>query len=317
MAQFTIYKSTDASAPTLSGTAGDLVNLLDKCLVTGYGSKAAAGWTKPYTGTNKAAFKNAGGCQMYLRVQDDSPGAHGGREARVTGYETMSDVDTGTGPFPTAAQGVGGVAMLVWRKSATADATTRSWIVLADARTCYVFVITGDFAGLYFAYSFGEFYSLVPSDAYRNLIIGRVTEANTLSGNSTEMFPVTVTAITSTTGGHYIPRTYTGLGTSVLFGKHGDTVKSGGSILTGTLTYPNPDDGGAYFSPLWIGDNAGARLRGRIRGLWQFMHPAGSVNDADTISGVGDLSGKSFLFIKSLGSATLATMETSDTLETN
>ena len=39
-----IYSSSDAGAPVLRGnTPGDLINLLEKCLVTGYGSKAGAG----------------------------------------------------------------------------------------------------------------------------------------------------------------------------------------------------------------------------------------------------------------------------------
>ena len=50
-----IYKSTDSGAPTLTGQAFSLISLLLACLVDGYGSKAAAGWTKPYTGTNLAS----------------------------------------------------------------------------------------------------------------------------------------------------------------------------------------------------------------------------------------------------------------------
>ena len=36
MAQFQIYKSGDPGAPSLSGTVGSLVALLDACLVNGY-----------------------------------------------------------------------------------------------------------------------------------------------------------------------------------------------------------------------------------------------------------------------------------------
>ncbi|MGE3907973.1 MAG: hypothetical protein AB7K36_01385, partial [Chloroflexota bacterium] len=54
-----IYRSTDSGAPVLTGQAGSLLNLLDKCLVDGYGSKAAAGWSRPYTGTNKTAYRNS------------------------------------------------------------------------------------------------------------------------------------------------------------------------------------------------------------------------------------------------------------------
>jgi hypothetical protein len=40
-----IYRSTDGSAPVLTGQAGKLTDLLDAILVNGYGSKTAAGWT--------------------------------------------------------------------------------------------------------------------------------------------------------------------------------------------------------------------------------------------------------------------------------
>lgn len=45
-----VFRSTDASAPALSGRPGSFVSLLDACLVDGYTGKPAAGWTKPYTG---------------------------------------------------------------------------------------------------------------------------------------------------------------------------------------------------------------------------------------------------------------------------
>lgn len=106
-----VYRSSDASAPALRGnTPGDLINVLDKCLVTGYGSLAGAGWTKPFTGTNLAVFRQGAGSNgMYLRV-DDTSSAAGSRSARVVGYEVMSDVNNGTPQsFPTAVQYSGGL----------------------------------------------------------------------------------------------------------------------------------------------------------------------------------------------------------------
>jgi len=170
MAAPTIYKSTDGSAPTLSGTAGDLVNLLDKCLVAGYGAKATAGWTKPYVGTNKASFRQGAGNQFYLRVVDDASGAGTGKEAKTVGYETMSDVDNGTGLFPTAVQLATGITV---RKSLTADATTRAWILIADDRTFYLFVLTADIGNTYYAFGFGDIFSLLTGDGYKTVIIGR------------------------------------------------------------------------------------------------------------------------------------------------
>jgi hypothetical protein len=324
MAQFTIYRSTDSSAPVLTGAVGDLVNLLDKCLVTGYGSQSAAGWSKPYTGTNKAAFRQGSGSnQFYLRVQDDAPGAGGAKESRITGYEAMTTVDAGTGPFPTAAQGVGSIAMMVARKSATADATARAWIVVADDRTVYVRVLTGDTGGAYFGFNFGEFYSLVASDSYRCFIVGRSSENS--AAVTSENVGALSASISSTTRGNYVARGHTGLGGPVLCTVTGDSSKAPAMTTSlGTVPFTNPADGGIYLAPLWISDpttTPAFGLRGRQRGLWHFLHPLASVADGDTFSGVGDLAGKTFLMIKSVydpnGSPGVMVVETSNTLETN
>ena len=217
--QFTIYRSTDSGAPVLTGSVGDLVNLLDKCLVAGYGSKSAAGWAKTYSATNKAAFtQGAGSNGMLLRVQDDAPAT--AKEARCTGYVTMSDVDTGTGPFPTAAQGTAGVAMTAWRKSNTADSTARAWLIFADSRTVHVFIASGDTSGVYFRYSFGEFYSTVSSDPYRCLISGRTSENTNL--NSAERGGFLSTTAISTCPGTFIARGHAGTGGSATVWVFGD-----------------------------------------------------------------------------------------------
>lgn len=320
MAQFTVYKSTDGSAPTLSGTADSLRQLLKACLVDGYGSQTAAGWAEAFTGTNKAAYRAASGNRLYFRLQDDAAGTGGAKEAQIRGFETMSDVDTGTGPFPADAQSSLTSNSLIARKSTTADATARVWIVVADALTCYVFIYTGDVASTYYSFGFGEFYSLLPSDAYRSMVIARAVENNT--GQANENLDRIATNVTGTTAGHYFPRGYTTTGGSVLFGKHGDAVKSGSSTaLLGTIPYTNPEDGGLYLSPLWIHDPTTApanNLRGRMRGLWHFLHAlTGTVANLDTVTGVGDLSGKTFLFLKQGGLSDIYTIETSNTLETN
>jgi hypothetical protein len=334
MAQFTIYKSTDGSAPVLSGTVGSLVALLDACLVTGYGAKVAAGWTKPFTGANKAAFQQGiGSNQMYLRVQDDAPGAGGAREARIVGYETMSDVDTGTNPFPTVAQFTNGMFA---RKSTSLNATARPWVVVADARTVYWFNQPGDttttdlLTDSYVGCGFGEFYSFQINDAYRVFIIGRPTEgvgANLIGGGlGLRSANVTLADI-----GHYIARGHTGTAGAVQVGIHGDSVKGDQTNLdsAGIVPYTNPSDGGLYLAQQWIHDPTTAptpSLRGRMRGLWWFLQPLASVNDGDTASGgaSGELTGKTFLFLKRIHGASnvgsnagLLAIETSNTLETN
>lgn len=70
----TKYAYDDASAPSWGGaTAGAWITFLDAVLVNGYGAKPAAGWTKEYSGTNKAVYRmGTGSSQRYLRVNDPS-----------------------------------------------------------------------------------------------------------------------------------------------------------------------------------------------------------------------------------------------------
>jgi len=134
--------------------------------VTGTGTKTAkaapAGWSKVYSAANKAAYKSidpaASGC--LLRVDDT-----GTTSARVVGYESMTDVDTGTGPFPTSAQVSGGG---YWVKSQSADSTARGFLLVADAKTFYnsrkTYLEVQHFG------AFGDFTSEKAGDAYNCML---------------------------------------------------------------------------------------------------------------------------------------------------
>lgn len=312
MAQFTIYNSSDASAPTLNGTTGSLVTVLDAILVNGYGAKAAAGWAKSYSGASKAAYRPAAGTRFYMRIQDDGPGAGTYKEARMVGFETMSDVDTGTGRFPS------GATNLFIRKSATADATARAWVAYADGRTLYFFALTGDTANNYKACHFGDIYSVAPGDAYQCLVIGRPAENTGTYGELMDTeYP------SSAAAGHFMARSYGGGGSAITVSKHGDNGKSGtAGYPTGALPGPNPQDGAYYLSPFWVCEASSASVRGRMRGMHHYCHLPASASDGATFGGAGDWAGKTFQIVKGVGysgGGTLvpAAMETSDTLETN
>ncbi|MCT7942378.1 hypothetical protein [Shewanella holmiensis] len=61
----TVYSSNDVGAPQLSSTTkplpSEIINILKKCLVEGYGSKAPLGWSVAFedSGTFKIAFRNS------------------------------------------------------------------------------------------------------------------------------------------------------------------------------------------------------------------------------------------------------------------
>jgi hypothetical protein len=321
----TVYKSTDASAPVLTGLAGTLVTVLDACLVNGYGAKSAAGWTKPFSAANQGAYRmnSATGAGHYLNVVDSAPNPTlaDGREARLRGFETMSAMSTGTGLFPTAAQFANGLFL---RKSATDDATARPWVIVADDKTVVMFVNSGDYGSAYASFYFGEFFSLKSSaDAYRTILIARTIEqiaATPVPFPNGENLNL-LSGLTAAVVGHYVPRTFSQFPQSAVnVGKHGNAAHSAAS-LTGLCLYPNPVDGGLYLAPLTVHEPLAGltAIRGRLRGLWHFCHPASAqVNDGDTFAGAGPYAGKSFLIVKPASDGTsVFVIETTSTWETN
>lgn len=324
-----VYKSTDASAPVLTGAVGSLTALLDAVLVNGYGALAAAGWTINQTTTNKRGYKqnltganNSSG--MLLYVDDTAAGTGGAKEARVCGFETMSAITpTGTGQFPTGAQSAIGTGQLVIRKSVTADATARAWTIVANGQTIYMFIESGDQAAPLGAisFAFGDFKSYKTSDAYAVWIMGRQTE----NSGSSSVDPLqllgggsgTAMTLNSKFFGHFVARSWTAVGGSVNCGKTTDWGKLGAAVFGGwvsdatltsgggqTFTFgrnasasqlmtPNGPDGALLVAPVYLFHNFA--LRGYIPGLWcplqdrPFAH-----NDTLTVAS-GNLSGKSLL----------------------
>jgi hypothetical protein len=325
-----VYRSTDASAPVLTGQVGSLTALLDAVLVNGYGALTAAGWSINQTTTNKRGYKqnltgsnNTSG--MLLYVDDTGPGAGGAREARVCGFETMSAITpTGTGQFPTAGQSSIGVGTVVIRKSNTADATARAWTIIANGQTIYLFIETGDVTSPLSAqaFMFGDFKAYKSGDQYAVMIMGRQTE-NAGSGNN-QYDPMqmvgggTNITLNSKFFGHYVARSWSGLGGSVQVGKTIDMSKIGLGNLTGQwsadgqllataasnftmgrntstaqLMTPNGPDGALWVSPVYIFHNYA--FRGYMPGLWAPLHDRPfSHNDTMTLAS-GNLNGKSLL----------------------
>lgn len=317
-----VYRSTDSSAPVLTGQSGTLVTLLDAVLVNGYGSKTAAGWTKSFSGTNKAAYRQAAGSQHYLRVQDDLGASYG--RAYVLGYETMSTVDAGTNPFPSSVQTYHG-----WGKSSTTDATARPWVIFADDRRFYIFVQTGEDASTPWASGFfGDIISYTTSDAYASCLISRYST----SGASAHVYSLDNLAYMYHAGNGYsglvnyggMPRNHSGTYGPVNVARHTDQFKAlagtaspssafyAGAPTSG-LTYPQPTNSSLVIAPIWMHHNHGSAnvVRGHMPGLWAPMHRKPLANN-DTFSGTGSMSGKTFEAFNVYSDAQLI-VETSDT----
>ena len=126
-----IYNSLDASAPQLTIAAGTLKTILKACLVTGYGSKPAAGWEIAWADdvANKIAIrsKNPTSTKSVLLVKDDAAAS-----ATVTAYTGWDSTEnTGNGQFAT------GYFVKQWDTEFTPN-----WVVIATDKFFYLFVQT-------------------------------------------------------------------------------------------------------------------------------------------------------------------------------
>lgn len=319
-----LYMSSDASAPTLNGTVGSLITVLDACLVNGYGAKAAAGWAKEFSGTNLAAYRPPSGNRFRLRIDDTAA-----QEGRAVGYETMGSIsDTSGNAFPTSSQASGGLFI---RKSNTADSTARPWVLLATETAFYFFPYSGvtglaagaagtnaaNCSGHFF---FGDLVSFKAGDAFATMIIGAVA-TSTPVGRIAMMNSPAINNDPALTG-HFIARAYTQTGTSISVGKVTagmyTSITTLGAISSSLPSYPDQVSGGLPIAPVEVvesGSPSSAYLiRGRMPGLWgPTCSQPGS--QGDTFTGSGELAGKSFMVVETGNVTTVgrAIIETSDT----
>lgn len=90
---------------------------------------APAGWTKAFSGTNIAVYRSQDvlSPKHYLRVRDSY-----GKYATVIGYEAMTAVSTGTGPFGRTTTLDNNQS--TWKKSSSANSTPVNYLLAADSR---------------------------------------------------------------------------------------------------------------------------------------------------------------------------------------
>lgn len=247
------------------------------------------GFAKAFSGTNKAAYRAIAetSSRLYLRVDDTST-----TSARVRGYETMSDVDTGTGPFPLDAQYSGG---LYWGKSSAASATARAWRVIGDHEG-FVLSILQDGSNGWIAGYCGDIPSEKAADAYRMLLVGAQT--------ATVSAMVYLPYINSNLG-HYMARSHTQVGSSIAVIKDTHRLcQSGMGASSAGSSYPSPTGSQFYCAPVDVWES-GSVLRGTMPGLYAPLHPATSLTDGAVFSDLTGLDGRALLIQRLAASGTV------------
>jgi hypothetical protein len=224
------------------------------------------GWSRVFSGTNRAAYRSldAAATGLYLRVEDAGSNAtEGARVARVVGYEAMSDIDTGTAPFPTAAQQAGG---LRWIKSYTADGVSRFWAILADHRTVYLWVNCGAVvAAGRGRFTFGDCSSFVTGDVSNFILSGNLAA---LVGGYYSMV-CRERAMPGSASAHYVARSYVQSGGPVYL-HYLTPYAGGGNVGQGLLADPCLSDGRTWVAPLCGGEST-VLPRGTYRGLFELL----------------------------------------------
>lgn len=283
-----VYRWDDANAPVARGERRSLCDILYACLVTGYGDKPAAGWTRPYVNAtfDKAVFRNnpATGTGFYLQV--DGYGAATAYQSLCRAFEVMTDVDTGLFPFDVAQ---------ICHQSYSVGTTARPWILIADDLFFYLWIWTGitaapqntDYSATGMA--FGDIVKNTPSDSYACCLA-----INPYPSRHPVCFIFPPSATTSSVGNSMaFPRPSSGVsspffasmirgggpGADTFPGANGLSYTAGDPIL---VSRPHVNNGAAY------------TFRGYAPGLYYPCHPL-AFNQLAEIA----VDGKTFLSIRS------------------
>ncbi|MFD2756216.1 hypothetical protein [Comamonas terrae] len=249
---------------------------------------APAGWAKVFAGTNLAAYQSLDpqSTKMFVRV-DDTAAA----DCRLRGYESMTDVSTGVGLFPTDSQINGGGWL---NKSGTAGATPVKWRIVANSRSVYISVV-------------GYTASDSRADAGRTVFIGDFQSYR--PGGDPYAFAIgcaTSSGYSQTTGvcdgvnnsDQYAPRGYSGLGSAVGLNSFPESGSTGTSGTTGSFgAFPSPIDGGLRITRRLMLE--GSTPRGGIPGLYTISQSGvgAYIAPLTRLLGVGPLDKRNLLAI--------------------
>lgn len=154
----TEWRIFEVSTNGFKASAAGMANVTGTGTITA--KVAPAGWSKPFSGTNLAAYQSVslGSTGCLLRVDDTNT-----LSTRVEGNAAMSDIDTGVNPFPLPSMVVDGQRGAFWRKAGNAGI---GWMVIATDKAFYFFNQLRSDHAYYSVKFFGDFYSERLADSY-------------------------------------------------------------------------------------------------------------------------------------------------------
>ena len=241
-----------------------------------------------YTGTNKAVWRS-GDPQSnghYLRIDDT-----GATYARVRGYESMTDVDTGSGPFPTDAQMSGGG---YWHKSIAAGSAATRWKLFADSRALLLAVAAGSTTATNIAAplrGFGDPLALRPAgDCWGTFLSAH----GSATGSSSGQLDAGVTS--GANGQITAPRAWQGLGgcAQLEAAPYTGTASSVSGADATLAAFPSIIDGRLLLSRVFLRESGANPPRANVPGAFRIPQ-SGALSllaDGDIVIAGGALAGR-------------------------
>lgn len=166
----TVFRWDDPGAPQIgNGRASDIINIWQKCLVEGYGTKTPLGWTRPFydATTQRAIYRNnvaAGGSGGYAILFSNTLNDVDYNVMRLSHAKSMTDINTAIGQgFTKAFQVV----------NTSGNLRRTKWVLIGTAIGFYFsisydnFQLDGQTNASLPSMFVGDFFSRTPNDSGR------------------------------------------------------------------------------------------------------------------------------------------------------
>ena len=261
-----VLSNDTQGAPSLSGEAGSLYNIMKWAL-------PQLGWTIEFDeGSTKIAFRNNSttGTGFFFRI-NDSAANHAATDVRaeVSAFQSMSDIDTGTGKVPTTGE-------RYWIKSHAENATARDWFIIGTDKFFYFLSYNGAFSTeegfrLHFV---GDIKSFLPIDAGAFALSGSSSTSTNGSENTNRFSQIGAGELTqSTTYGEMLiasnDLSQVGVDAKLMQSLASGETAAADKALSGFGDFPDPLSGGINTSLVEVFDSSASAWarRGYLPGM--------------------------------------------------
>jgi hypothetical protein len=291
-----VVKWTDGGAPTLSRVASSLIGVLDYCL-------PQKGWTKVYSGTDKAVYRAGLGEQKFYRVLNNGSFYYSSTDyqychAKITAYDSMTDVDTGTGLWGER----------YFNLSNSGTAVPRPWMCIFNETTLLFVVLPTKTTGLTLATSnsnllgLGDTLAALPGNTSRCFLAGQ----SVLSSPVTNTCPICCpnASASSSTYKLICNRSLDGTRTAITTGLIGnggyagtDTPSAYPFGKSSTTVFSYPYNGELLYARPMLDDGLAYSMGDYIPGLFYPCQKGNTLNNWGEYSADGN----SFITLRTLG----------------